>query len=95
MVCHPSKHQPVSTFISTSCRHEAEYNKCKGYMIQSSEFKKELKKEMGNMNFVLCTMGMLFSDKLESLGLFRTIPMERLVVDEASQIFVGDYLVSQ
>lgn len=44
------------------------------------------------MNFVLCTIGMLFSDKLESVGLFRTIPMERLVVDEASQIFVGDYL---
>lgn len=49
---------------------------------------------MRQMKFVLCTIGMLFSPALEKFGLFRTIPMERLVVDEASQIFVGDYLVS-
>ncbi|KAG8915393.1 hypothetical protein FRC01_003678 [Tulasnella sp. 417] len=72
--------------------HESQYNECKEYMIRSTFFRKSLKKEMRKMKFVLCTIGMLFSPALEKLGLFRTIPMERLVVDEASQIFVGDYL---
>lgn len=63
-------------------------------MLRSIQFKKELKAAMPELNFVLCTMGMLFSETLEGIGLFRTIPMERLVVDEASQIFVGDYMVS-
>ncbi|KAG8984717.1 Small subunit (SSU) processome component, partial [Tulasnella sp. 427] len=72
--------------------HEAEYNKCEGYMLRSSQFKKELRQQMGNITFVLCTISMLFSPVFEKIGLFRMIPMERLVVDEASQIFVGDYL---
>jgi hypothetical protein len=43
---------------------------------------------------VLCTLGMLSNPALVERGVFDTIPVERLVIDEASQINVFDFLVS-
>lgn len=74
-------------------RHEKEFEKCVKYMVTSKEFKTQLRKLKG-VKIILCTMNMLFSQTLDKIGLWTKLPLERLVVDEASQIFVGDYLVS-
>ena len=35
---------------------------------------------------------MLLNDRLSQLGFFKAIPLKILVVDEASQIVMGDYM---
>jgi hypothetical protein len=42
---------------------------------------------------ILCTISMLSNPGLGQLNFFANVPVERLVVDEASQIYVGQYLV--
>lgn len=42
---------------------------------------------------VLCTLSMLSNPGLDNIGLFPLIPVNRLVVDEASQICVSEYMV--
>jgi hypothetical protein len=44
---------------------------------------------------VLCTVDMLSNPVLEHAGVFDLVPVQNLVVDEASQIYVGDYMVSE
>lgn len=62
-------------------------------MIPSNDFKDELPLlRSKNIKVILCTVNMLQSARLQRL--FVALPLERLIVDEASQIFVGDYLVS-
>jgi regulator of nonsense transcripts 1 len=43
---------------------------------------------------VLSTLTMLSNPKLEDCGLLRLIPVRSLVIDEASQIDVFDFMVS-
>lgn len=65
-------------------------------MVNSDEFLEgTLGKLIGDCKVILSTVNMLFNNTLERKGLFRRVPMEKLIVDEASQIYVGDYLVSQ
>jgi regulator of nonsense transcripts 1 len=47
----------------------------------------------GDVTVVLCTLGMLSNPKLEDCGLFRVIPVTALVIDEASQIDVFEFMV--
>ena len=42
---------------------------------------------------ILSTLGMLSNPALHSVGLFLTVPVERLVIDEASQIKMEDFMV--
>jgi regulator of nonsense transcripts 1 len=44
-------------------------------------------------NVVLCTLSTLSNPQLESAGVYNLIPVERLVIDEASQIDVFEYMV--
>ena len=41
---------------------------------------------------MLCTLGMLSSNALRMQGAFRKAPLHTVVVDEASQIEIGDYI---
>ncbi|KAH8099964.1 P-loop containing nucleoside triphosphate hydrolase protein [Cristinia sonorae] len=41
---------------------------------------------------ILCTMSMLSHPRLMQTGLTRLVPLETILVDEASQIEIGDYL---
>lgn len=41
---------------------------------------------------VLCTLSMLSSFKLHQLGVFKRVPLKKIVVDEASQIEIGEYI---
>ncbi|KAG8921563.1 hypothetical protein FRC02_000174 [Tulasnella sp. 418] len=71
--------------------HEDIYEGCRENMIQSGEFKEALKAGIMNTPLILCTVNMLFNKQVDK-QVFNAIPLERLVVDEASQIFIGDYL---
>ena len=41
---------------------------------------------------ILCTLSMLATYRLMSTGFTRFVPVETVIVDEASQIELGDYL---
>ena len=49
---------------------------------------------LNGISTILCTVSMLSNPGLVQLGFFRYIPVQRLVIDEASQIYVGQYIVS-
>jgi len=53
----------------------------------------EVSRMFGNVNVVLCTLGMLSNPKLKDCGLIRVIPVTSLVIDEASQIDVFEFMV--
>jgi hypothetical protein len=44
-------------------------------------------------NTVLCTLSMLSNPALDTRGVFKLVPMQMLVIDEASQINVFEYMV--
>ena len=41
---------------------------------------------------ILCTLSMLSSQPLQRSGILRVVPIKTMVVDEASQIEIGDYI---
>lgn len=50
-------------------------------------------KTFGGATVVLCTLSMLSNPKLLDCGLFDILPVKSLVIDEASQIDVFEFLV--
>lgn len=42
---------------------------------------------------ILCTLSMLSNPALDEIGVFDLLPVERLVVDEASQIDTFEFMV--
>lgn len=46
-----------------------------------------------DVTVVLCTVATLSNPKLNDCGLFRVIPVRSLVIDEASQIDVFEFMV--
>jgi regulator of nonsense transcripts 1 len=71
--------------------HEHLYTTIKTNTITSGEFHGRLD-ELNGCPVVLCTLGMLSSDMLRKQGVFERNPLHTVVVDEASQIEVGDYI---
>ena len=64
-------------------------------MISSDRFKDtELENErlLGGARVILCTISMLSGRKLVTHGFTTIVPVQTVIVDEASQIEVGDYL---
>ena len=49
---------------------------------------------IGGSPIVLCTLSMLSNPILDDRRLYELVPMERLIVDESSQIDVGEFMVS-
>lgn len=41
---------------------------------------------------ILCTISMLSTDRIMDCGFTEIVPVQTVIVDEASQIEVGDYL---
>ena len=64
-------------------------------MIESGDFEKDI---VGNERLVLgsrvmlCTISMLSTDRIMDCGFTELVPVQTVIVDEASQIEVGDYL---
>ena len=60
-------------------------------IIRSDDFSKpSLKKKLSGVQVILCTLSMLSNPQLLSIS--RANPITTLVIDEASQIEIGDYI---
>ncbi|KAG6813951.1 hypothetical protein H0H92_005206 [Tricholoma furcatifolium] len=74
--------------------HEHLYEKLERNFIRSDEFsddKVATERLLLNSRVILCTLSMLSNNRI--LHFARIVPLETIIVDEASQIEVGDYLV--
>ncbi|KAL1742236.1 hypothetical protein HDZ31DRAFT_75655 [Schizophyllum fasciatum] len=82
--------------IFVALRHEAIYHLIVDKLIRSDEFPPDtgsLKRMMGDACVILSTVSMLSNPKLHLLKMFTDVmPVERLVIDEASQINVFEYM---
>lgn len=78
-------------------RHEPLYEQVVRNVIRSDEFRigdpGETQLMLGGSRVILCTLSMLSNPALLDCGVFNIIPLERLVIDEASQIEVFQYMV--
>jgi len=64
-------------------------------MIESGNFKHdahENERMLLGSRVILCTISMLSTDRLMQLGFTKIVPVQTVIVDEASQIDAGDYL---
>lgn len=91
-------------FINSTCpfsrvfyhRHEHIYNLIQDNLIRTDELPKksaDTKKVLGSSSIVLSTLSTLSNPGLMTNGLFELVPVERLVIDEASQIKIFDFMV--
>ncbi|KAG6918475.1 hypothetical protein DXG01_014102 [Tephrocybe rancida] len=79
--------------------HEHIYNNIKKTVIVSDELLAakdplELSRIIGGSCIMLSTLSMLSNPSLYRLGMYRVVPVGRLVVDEASQIKIEDFMHS-
>ncbi|KAH7913562.1 P-loop containing nucleoside triphosphate hydrolase protein, partial [Hygrophoropsis aurantiaca] len=74
--------------------HEHLYTDIKSNIIQSQEFSTPgfLSRELHDCPVILCTLSMIFSPILQRQSVFRYAPLKAVVIDEASQIEIGDYI---
>ncbi|EIW84319.1 hypothetical protein CONPUDRAFT_50679 [Coniophora puteana RWD-64-598 SS2] len=70
--------------------HEHLYDKLRANVIISDEFK-GVQRELQGCSVVLCTLSMLSNPVLHRQNIFKTFPLRTLIIDEASQIEVGEY----
>jgi hypothetical protein len=54
-----------------------------------------MERTIGGSPVALCTLSMLSNPILDDRRLYELVPMERLIVDESSQIDVGEFMVSE
>lgn len=75
-------------------RHEHLYTDIRANTIISEEFTTPglLRKHLQGCPVVLCTLSMISSFTLRKFGGFSTVPIKTLIIDEASQIEIGDYI---
>jgi len=81
----------VKTLGYTEHRHEELYAEIEDMVIRSDELpnsQKGVSRIFGDVTVVLCTLA-----TLNDCGLFRVIPVRSLVIDEASQIDVFEFMV--
>ena len=77
-------------------RHEHHYVDISGHLVQSDKlFGKAggVTEFVGKSKVILCTVSMLSHPSMDNVGVFRRVPVERLVVDEASQIDTFEFMV--
>ena len=80
-----------------TCRHEHHYVDLSKHFVESTtlfENAASVHTALGSSKIILCTIAMLSNPNMESFGVFKRIPVERLIVDEASQIDTVEFLVS-
>jgi hypothetical protein len=81
------------------CRHEELYEEVKDVVIRSDGLNQRvpdsiIRQMFDGVTLVLSTLSMLSNPLLTDRGLFKIIPMRSLVVDEASQIDVFEFMVT-
>ncbi|KAH9917839.1 P-loop containing nucleoside triphosphate hydrolase protein [Fomitopsis serialis] len=75
--------------------HEHLYTKIERNVIRSDAFGDHVvgsERLLLGSTVILCTLSMLSSQRLATSGYTRLVPVETVIVDEASQIELGDYL---
>jgi len=55
--------------------------------------KREIREALGGSRVILCTLSMMSSEQIVKSGFTEFVPVEILIVDEASQVEIGDYLI--
>jgi hypothetical protein len=76
-------------------RHEHLYKGIEKTLIRSDVLPlREVSKEFDGIKLVLSTLTMLSNPQLQDCGLLRLIPVKSLVIDEASQIDVFEFMVT-
>jgi hypothetical protein len=79
-----------------SIRHEHLYEKIQDKLIRSDELPHDLgalERSLGDTCIMLSTLSMLSNPALDIKGVFKIVPVLQLVVDEASQINLFDFMV--
>jgi hypothetical protein len=73
------------------------YTQLEHVMIRTDEFPEEspaaTERLFLDRNVVLCTLSMLSNPALLNAHVFKVVPVEFLIIDEASQINISDYMV--
>ncbi|PIL32976.1 hypothetical protein GSI_05094 [Ganoderma sinense ZZ0214-1] len=76
--------------------HEHHYVDISDHLIQSDKLlhkSTDINVLFGKTKIILCTLSMLSSPAMDMCGVFQRVPVERLVVDEASQIDTFEFMV--
>lgn len=75
-------------------RHEHLYSKIEPNVIRSDQFSNPTvtARRLAGSRVILCTLSMLSHPRLSTSGVFQIAPVNTVILDEASQIEVGDYL---
>ena len=88
----------MNRLIHASCRHEHLYEHIEDRTIRSDDLcsadRVGTERLLIGSNVILCTLSMLSNPALDNCGIFKINPMERLIVDEASQIDTFEFMVS-
>lgn len=82
----------------SSIRHEHIYQKVEQHLVRSDMLpcdRGDVERMVGGSPIILCTLSMLSNPILHERGLYHLVPVERLVIDEASQIEVGEFMVCE
>lgn len=77
-------------------RHEHIYEPLERYLIRSDDLFQNgamVERLLLDSSVILCTLSMLSNPALDTCGVFDLVPVERLVVDEASQIDTFEFMV--
>jgi superfamily I DNA and/or RNA helicase len=81
--------------IERNSRHEHLYEIIVKNTIESGQFQKSIidnEKLLMGARVILCTISMLSGDYIMRCGFTTLVPVQTVIVDEASQIEAGDYL---
>ena len=90
----PRSGNPLRTYAQY--RHEKLYEEILAKLIRSDELpedKREVEDTFRGATVVLCTLSMLSNPKLADCGLIDILPVTSLVIDEASQIDLFEFMV--
>jgi hypothetical protein len=80
---------------TSAARHEHLYEQIEPKVIRSDNLPDNIvgtERALGGARVVLCTLSTLANSRAIQSGLMRIVPVQTVLVDEASQIEVGDYL---
>lgn len=82
---HPSRHEPLYETVVDNII-------CSDDLFRIGD-PIETERLLGGSQVILCTLSMLSNPALLNCGVFKVVPVERLVIDEASQIDESQYMV--
>ena len=80
--------------LTALLRHEHLYKKIGENIIVSDKFPNPgaLRETLQGTQVILCTFSMISNPKLQDVGLTQAVPVINVIIDEASQIEVGQYV---